>query len=320
MKIIKNKNIFFGITGLVVLLALGALFTFGLRLGIDFTGGTLIEFECVNCQKGDIQESLSHLNLGEYSLRDAGSESLGYGALYTFVLRTKALEGTQREAVLKTLNEQEAKINSFSEVGPTIGQELKRKALWAIFLVMVSIVLFIAFAFRPAIIKREETPEGIIKITRDSHGVSSWIYGIVAIIALIHDVLVPVGIFALMGYFLGAEVGVLFVMALLAILGYSVNDTIVVFDRVRERLKNNVNNNREEDFEDTVGKALEETIARSVNTSLTTLIVLLALYFVGPVVTQYFALTLIAGVVAGTYSSIFLASPLLVVIKKWYSK
>jgi preprotein translocase subunit SecF len=131
-------------------------------------------------------------------------------------------------------------------------------------------------------------------------------------------VLVPVGIFALLGYFAGAEVGVLFVMALLAILGYSVNDTIVVFDRVREHLKDNADNNvRGEDFGDTVGKALSETITRSVNTSLTTLFVLAALYFVGPIVTQNFALTLIAGVIAGTYSSIFLASPLLVVIKKW---
>ncbi len=309
MTIIKNKNIFFGITGAVVALALGALLLFGLRLGIDFTGGTLVEFSCNECTKTTLDNGLVEHGLGEYSLRASGSDG--------FVLRTKALEGTQREAVLVTLDEFGAAISSFSEVGPTIGNELKSKALWAISLVMIAIVLFIAFAFRPAIVKREETPEGIIKITRDSHGVSSWIFGIVAIIALAHDVLVPMGIFALMGHFLGAEVGVLFVMALLAILGYSVNDTIVVFDRVREHLKENADNNRDEDFGDTVGKALSETISRSINTSLTTLFVLLALYFVGPTVTQNFALTLIAGVIAGTYSSIFLASPLLVVIKKW---
>jgi len=309
MTIIKNKNIFFGITGTVGVLALGALLIFGLRLGIDFTGGTLVEFSCTDCTKAVLDEQLTEHGLGEYSLRKAGDEG--------FVLRTKALEGAQREAVLTTLDEQGAVVSSFSEVGPTIGEELKSKALWAMLLVMGAIVLFIAFAFRPAIVKREETPEGIIKITRDSHGVSSWIFGIVAIIALAHDVLVPMGIFALMGHFIGAEVGVLFVMALLAILGYSVNDTIVVFDRVREHLKENADNKRDEDFEDTVGKALSETITRSINTSITTLFVLLALYFVGPAVTQNFALTLIAGVIAGTYSSIFLASPLLVVIKKW---
>ncbi len=309
MYIIKHRRIFFSITAIVVALSIAITAIFGLKLGIDFTGGTLVEFNCADCSKAVIDESLSGYDLGEYSLRQSGESG--------FVLRTKALEGSQREAVLKTLASDGATISNFSEVGPTIGQELKDKALWAIGLVMLAIVLFIAFAFRPAIVKTETSKTGIITVTRDSHGVSSWIYGLVAIIALIHDVLVPVGIFALLGYFTGAEVGVLFVMALLAILGYSVNDTIVVFDRVREHLKENADNKRDEDFGETVGKALSETITRSINTSFTTLIVLLALYFAGPVVTQNFALTLIAGVIAGTYSSIFLASPLLVVIKKW---
>ena len=310
MQIIKNKNIFFGITGIVVALALGVTVALGLRLGIDFTGGTLIEFSCSDCSKSVLSEQLTEHELGEYSLRVSGDTG--------FVLRTKALEGVKRETLLKTLGEQGATVNNFSEVGPTIGEELKSKALWAIGLVMLAIILFIAFAFRPPVVKREVSKEGVVTVTRDGHGVSSWIYGIVAVVALAHDVLVPIGVFALLSYFMGAEVGVLFVMALLAILGYSVNDTIVVFDRVREHLKDNADNNvRDEDFGDTVGKALSETITRSINTSLTTLFVLLALYFVGPTVTQSFALTLIAGVIAGTYSSIFLASPLLVVIKKW---
>jgi preprotein translocase subunit SecF len=310
MQIIKHKNIFFGITGIVVALAIGVTVVLGLRLGIDFTGGTLVEFSCQDCTKIELSQQLSVHNLGEYSLRDSGDNG--------FLLRTRPLGQGQREGLLTTLREQGANISNFSEVGPTIGEELKSKALWAIGLVMLAIILFIAFAFRPAVIKREESREGIVTVTRDSHGVSSWIYGIVAVIALVHDVLIPIGVFALLGYFMGAEVGVLFVMALLAILGYSVNDTIVVFDRVREHLKDNADNNVQgEDFGDTVGKALSETITRSINTSLTTLFVLLALYFVGPTVTQSFALTLIAGVIAGTYSSIFLASPLLVVIKKW---
>ena len=309
MNIVNHKRVFFTITTIVVVLSIGITTIFGLKLGIDFTGGTLVEFDCATCSKVTIDDAVSSYGLGEYSLRQSGERG--------FVLRTKALKGTQREEVLKTLGEQNATISNFSEVGPTIGQELKGKALWAIGLVMFAIVLFIAFAFRPSIVKTETSKTGIITVTRDSHGVSSWIYGIVAIIALAHDVLVPVGIFALLGHYAGAEVGVLFVMALLAILGYSVNDTIVVFDRVREHLKENADNRREEDFGETVGKALSETITRSVNTSFTTLIVLLALYFAGPVVTQNFALTLIAGVIAGTYPSIFLASPLLVVIKKW---
>ncbi len=315
MKIIKHKSIFFGITILTILFSIGAVSVFGLKLSIDFTGGALIEFSCEReeCVKDSLIKELDNLSLGEYSLRNSGNNN--------FVLRTKAIDSDQRERLFSILEGADASVGGFSEVGPIIGNELKRKAVWAILLVVTAIVLFVAFAFRPEIVKREETPEGIVKITRDNHGVSSWIFGIVAILALIHDILIPVGIFAIMGYLWGAEVGVLFVMALLAILGYSVNDTIVVFDRIRERLKNNVRLGvKNENFEDTVGKALDDTIVRSINTSLTTLIMLLALYFLGPEVTKNFALTLIAGVMAGTYSSIFLASPLLVYIKERYRK
>jgi preprotein translocase subunit SecF len=314
MQIVKNKKIFFIISGIIVTLSLATVAFFGLRLGIDFTGGTLVEFSCSSCEKDTIDDKISKLNIGNHSLRESGD---GNNGTHSFTLRTKPLSNSQRTEILASLKEQEISVGSFSEVGPTIGDELRHKAVWAIVLVMIAIVLFVAFTFRPPVVKREETPEGVVRITRDNHGVSSWIYGIVAIIALAHDVIVPTGVFALLGQFSGAEVGVLFVMALLAILGYSVNDTIVVFDRVREHLKDNADNKVDEEFGDTVGKALSETITRSINTSLTTLITLVALYIFGPAVTQKFALTLIAGVIAGTYSSIFLASPLLVAIKKW---
>jgi len=162
-------------------------------------------------------------------------------------------------------------------------------------LVVFCIITFIAFAFR-----------GVSK------PVQSWKYGVVAIITLLHDILLPLGLFAVLGHFFGAEVDALFIVALLTILGISINDTIVVFDRIRENLRLNEERNKREEYEEVVGRSIIQTLARSINTSLTVIIVLISLYFLGPVATQNFALTLIVGMVAGTYSSIFLASPLLV--------
>ena len=188
-------------------------------------------------------------------------------------------------------------------MGPTIGNELRSKAVVALVLVALAITLYVAFAFRHV-----------------SKPVSSWVYGLITIGVLLHDIIIPAGLFAVLGHLFGAEVDVLFVVALLVILGYSVNDTIVVFDRVREALKINEHMGRKEDFALTVGAALQTTYARSINTSLTTLIALTALLILGASVTQYFALMLIAGILAGTYSSIFLAAPLLVALNNWRHK
>jgi preprotein translocase subunit SecF len=143
---------------------------------------------------------------------------------------------------------------------------------------------------------------------------------VVAIVTLLHDVLIPVGLFAFLGYVAGAEVDALFIVALLTILGISINDTIVVFDRIRENLSINEDRHHREDFDSVVSRSIVQTLARSINTSLTVVIVLLALFFVGPASTKAFALTLIVGMIAGTYSSIFLASPLLVVWERWSRK
>ena len=307
MLIVKYRNIFFAFSAFVLAAAIGSIAFFGLNFGIEFTGGELIEAQYE--QRPDrtlIVEQLDALALGAYSLRAAGDNE--------FILRVRPLEEAQREMVFAALTEislpaqtgetQEIEIvgtiERFNAVGPTIGNELRAKAWIAILAVVFAIILFIAFTFRKV-----------------SAPVASWKYGIIAIIALLHDVIIPTGIFAALGYFLGAEVDVLFVMALLAILGYSVNDTIVVFDRVRENLRLNEETNRKEDFELTIGKSLGQTFTRSINTSLTTLLVLLALFFVGAEVTQDFALVLIAGIIAGTYSSIFMATPLLLTLEKW---
>jgi preprotein translocase subunit SecF len=176
-----------------------------------------------------------------------------------------------------------------------------RKAWWAIGLVSLCTILFIAFAFR-----------GVSK------PVSSWKYGLVAIVTLLHDILIPTGYFAYLGYARGAEVGVLFIVALLTILGISINDTIVVFDRIRENLKLNEDKKQHQEFEFVVWKSIKQTMARSINTSVTVIIMLIALFLVGPESTKDFALTLTIGMIAGTYSSIFLASPMLVIISEYW--
>lgn len=302
MQIIKNRKIFFIISGLIVAASIAATAIFGLKFGVDFTGGTLTEFSYKTISdvapapsKAALIEGLDPLNLGEYSLREAGEQG--------YILRTGILAEDQKNLVVGLLSGTDAHTERFTEIGPTIGAELRSKAWVAMLLVALAIIFFIAFVFRHV-----------------SEPVSSWKYGLIAIVALLHDIIIPVGVFAVLGHYVGAEVGILFVMALLAILGYSVNDTIVVFDRVRENLRENAEGNKREDFDITVGRALGQTYVRSINTSLTTLAVLIALYILGASVTAHFALVLIAGVIAGTYSSIFLATPLLVAANNWQNK
>jgi preprotein translocase subunit SecF len=297
MLVIRYRAIFFGITAIVLALSIGAIAFFGLHFGLDFTGGSLLEVRYHN-ERPDkmlIETELGTLNLGSISLRQSGDDE-------AFILRTRDLGETERQSVVNVLSRggtTEMTVERFASVGPVIGTELRNKAILAIAIVTLAMMLFIAYVFRHV-----------------SKPVSSWKYGVIAIVALLHDIIVPTGVFAVLGYLFGTEIDVLFVVALLAILGYSLNDTIVVFDRVRENLRENQESNRKEEFELTVGKSLNQTYARSINTALTTAMVLLALFFVGSPATRDFALVLIAGIVAGTYSSIFLASPLLVAWEK----
>lgn len=294
MLIVKYKKVFFIFSAIVVTLSILAVLVFGLQFGIDFTGGALIEvsYPDERPQKQAVESRLKSIAIGGFSLRPSGDNN--------FILRTRDLLEEERVAVLGalSLNETVELIpERFNSIGPIIGIELRNKAFIAIAVVVVAIVLFIAFAFRKV-----------------SLLVSSWKYGIIAIVALLHDLIVPIGLFAILGVFFGVEIDVLFVMALLAILGYSVNDTIVVFDRVRENLRTNDELNRKEDFMLIVGKSLNQTYVRSINTSLTTMFVLVVLFIIGAPSTQNFALVLLTGVIAGTYSSIALAAPLLVVV------
>ncbi|HMA77517.1 MAG TPA: protein translocase subunit SecF [Candidatus Paceibacterota bacterium] len=316
MQIISHKHIFLGIAAAIMVVSIGIIAVLGLRLGIDFTGGSLTEASYVERpEKAAVETALDDLSLelGAYSLRESTNDA-GQPA---FNLRTRDLTEPERQTVSATLTGLgvDGAVTRFTSIGPTIGQELRDKAVWAIGAVAAVIILYVAWAFR-----------GV------GRPVGSWTYGGITILALIHDVLVPTAVMAVLGVLIGAEVDVLFVMALLAVLGYSVNDTIVVFDRVRENLlkfrqekkvmvKNEYGQPEEQieyiptkPFAEVVGLSIDQTILRSINTSLTTLFALSALYFLGGSVTQTFALVLMAGVLAGTYSSIFFANPLLVLL------
>ncbi len=289
MFVIKYKALFFSLSAILVVASLWALGTYGLKLGTDFTGGTLFEIEYASSTRPAatvVEQALKPLALGNVSVQPTGERGL--------TLRMQTIDEPTRQKVVSALVSQTGKFTEkrFTSVGPALGTELARKGVVAIVLVVILIVLYIALAFR--------------KVSRP---VSSWKYGLIAILALAHDVIIPMGVFALLGEWYGVEVDALFLTALLTILGLSVNDTIVVFDRIRENLRHRGS----ETFAEVVGRSLRQTFARSFNTSFTVVIVLLALLVFGSETTRWFALALTIGMVVGTYSSIFLASPLLVV-------
>ncbi len=288
MNIIGRKYIFLSFSGILVLASFVALTVWGLKLGIDFTGGSLLEASFTDARPTAevIREKVNGLGLGNIVVEAAGDRDA--------ILRFRAVDESGHEEILHALaglgGVQE---KQFTTIGPTIGRELENRALVALALALALIVLYITWAFRHV-----------------SRPLSSWKYGSVAVVvALFHDIIIPTGAFALLGRFAGVEADVLFVTALLTILGFSVHDTIVVFDRTRENLRNL---KKSEPFDQTVNRSVNETLARSLFTSLTVLLVLAAIFFLGGSSTRSFALTLMIGVFFGTYSSIFIASPLLV--------
>lgn len=300
MFIVNNRKIFYIISGVLVGASIVALLIWGLNLSIDFKGGTIVEVSYPDGRPtvSDIEKNLEKLNLGEHSIRPIGDNS--------YLIRTRELEGLERATLLKAFsfdNTKKITEERFDSVGPLLGKEAMRKSLFSIILVIVCIVLFITFAFRKV-----------------SEPVASWKYGLITVLALIHDVLIPAGVFAVLGHFQSVEVDTLFVTALLVVLGFSVHDTIVVFDRVRENLKINRETRTKKPFEQIVGNSISQTFVRSINTSLTTILVLIVLFFVGADTTKLFSLALIIGITAGTYSSIFIGSTLLVTVERLQKK
>ncbi len=275
--------------GILVILSWASIFYFGLNPGIELKGGASWQ---VNFSSSAITEA----GLKDFITKEIGDKNVVVkkNSQGDFIIQ---MPDGREEYYLKLKRDLPKKFGemeeiSFASIGPVIGQELKQKSIKAIIGVLLAISVFVAWAFRKV-----------------SKPISSFKYGAVTLITLFHDVSIPAGIFALLGYLQGVQVDINFIVALLFVLGFSVNDTIVVFDRIRENLT--LNQGKKVSLGDIFNISVNETVARSINTSLTLILVLLAMIFVGPQNLFYFVLTILLGTVFGTYSSIFVASPLL---------
>lgn len=294
LKILNYYKYLFALSGIILILGIVSLFVYRLNLGIDFKGGTLTELEFKEpYDLAKVRETVLADGIKNFQPQSTGDRGL--------LLKTEALEKDQHDKMLVSLKE---KVGDFEEkrfesIGPVVGQQLKKDALYQLIMVSLGIILYIAYAFR--------------KVQRP---ITSWRFGWAAIIALLHDLLIVLGIFSILGHYYGIEIDSLFVTAMLTVLGFSVHDTIVVFDRIRENLKVHAG----QPIEFIVNHSISQTLVRSLNTSLTVLFVLLALLLFGGPTIKYFVLALFIGVITGTYSSIFVASPLLVLWQKWSAR
>lgn len=296
---IKHYKLWLTIAAITTIASLLVLGVFKLKPGIDFTSGSLLEvsFSANRPPVEEIQRVFNDLDLKEAIVQRTGD--LG------FMVRTKFLAEDTHQQILQELKnkfetpDRTIKEEGFETIGPVVSNQLKQRALWAIILVSLSIVAYLAYAFRKV-----------------SKPVASWKYGTMAVIAMIHDIVLVLGVFAILGHYWGVEIDIAFVVAILTVLGYSINDTIVVYDRIRENLLHHTADN----FSDVVNNGLNETLMRSINTTLTVLIPLFILYFLGGSSLRNFTLALLIGMASGAYSSIFIASPLLVLVERWGKK
>ncbi|MCX6808200.1 MAG: protein translocase subunit SecF [Candidatus Berkelbacteria bacterium] len=290
-RIIKNSWIWFTFSITLAVISIIAICVFGLRIGIDYKGGTSIEFTAASADRVNLAKSvLDDSKYNGYQIKESGNNSV--------IIKMPTLSNDQHKdlntkmtALMPDYNE-----TQYDTVGPIIGQDLTNKSIFAVILASLGIIIFVAFAFR-------KVPKPL----------SSWKFGMCAVIALIHDLLITTGFVAILGhFFIWMEVDALFITALLTIMGFSVHDTIVVYDRLRE----NFIKNPHQDIEISAEESINQTIVRSINTSMTTVLVLIALLIFGSSSIRHFIITLVFGILIGTYSSIFNATPLLVLWQK----
>jgi preprotein translocase subunit SecF len=296
-QLIQKRKYAYWFSGILTALSIAALAFWGLKLGIDFKGGTLMEVRFAQDEVPQVQEvqpALEGLGVKSLVIQPSGDRGM--------IIRYLASDDHANEQVLEKLKGFDENVEQVRTdfIGASVSSQIKKNAFTALATALVGIALYIAWAFR--------------KVSRP---VSSWHYGIQAIVALFHDLIITLGVFALLGHFFDVEIDAAFIAALLTILGFSVHDTIVVYDRIRENL---IRSSSKEDFEVIVNRSLNETLARSLNTSLTVIIVLLAIVLFGGESIRYFALALLVGVVVGAYSSIYVASALLVTGYEWRRK
>ena len=294
--LLKHKTVILITSTVLVVVSISLVLTLGFKLGIDFTSGSLWQVRIAGTDAGELRDFLRNdLGIEELNISVDRSEDI-----YAFSLRE--ISEDERQEFLSALRDKFGEVEDldFSTISPSISAELKEKAYTAVLLVLVGISLFVAFAFRKV-----------------SEPIKSWKYGLITLITLFHDVAIPAGVFVLLGKLAGISIDTNFMVALLFVMGFSVNDTIVVFDRIRENLLITKEENKKKPLSEIVDVSIKETVARSINTSLTLVIMLLALFFLGPVSTKMFVLAILIGTVAGTYSSIFFASPLLLLAEKF---
>lgn len=286
MFIVQYRKFFFIFSGTLVMASIIVLFLWGLNFGIDFKGGSLLELEFKQNQPSnqEIRDIVVGLNLGELIVQPTGEKNV--------ILRMRDIDEITHQNIITAIKSKfDIEELRFESIGPVIGRELKRKAIYGVVLAEIFMIIYLAWAFR-----------------KTSFVVKSYKYGVLAAVSLLHDILIVAGVFSVLGHFYNVEVGVPFVAALLTILGYSINDTIVVYDRIRENL---LSLREKEGFDEVTDKSIKQTLARSINTSFTTLLALFAILIFGGATIRYFVLALIIGIASGTYSS-FLASFLLV--------
>jgi len=290
-KVIKNTKIWFTVSIVLAVASIISLSVFGLKLGIDYKGGTEIQFQSSNADRLNVAKStLDGLSYNGYQLKESGQNQS--------IIRLQYLTNEEHTKLVDALKKN---LPDYSEiqydtVGPVIGAELMQKSLWAVILAALGIIIFVAFAFR-------KVPKPL----------SSWKFGVCAVVALLHDLLITAGFVSVAGhFFISMQVDALFVTALLTIMGFSVHDTIVVYDRLRE----NFIKHPHDDIETVAENSITQTMVRSINTSMTTIIVLLSLLIFGSQSIRHFIAILVFGIIIGTYSSIFNAAPLLVVWQK----
>lgn len=301
LNVVKYRKFWLIFSSSIAALALAALIMWGLNFGIDFTGGSLMEVKFNGQQPNvsQVTESLADLSLSSLSVQPTADNSI--------ILRFKEDSLDAHEQVKTHLNTLAVELNGenqvsgsvieelrFDSVGPSIGKDLKNKSFNTISLAILMIVIYIAIVFKKV-----------------SKPVASWKYGIAAILALAHDILIVLGVFAVLGKFFNVEVNATFIAAILTVLGYSVNDTIITFDRTRENLPKSSDN-----FMNTVNKSINQTITRTLCTSFTTLLSLIAVIIFGGSSIRDFVLALAIGIFVGTYSSIFVASPLIILFDR----
>jgi len=293
MNVIKTFKFWIGLSLVLLVIGIAAMFVYGYKTGIDFAGGTILELQ-ISEPKNSVATDVSSAIISAYKTvtnLDVAAQAEGDNRYF---VRSAQINNEQKNNLIIALQANFSVVNElrFETVDPTIGADVVRKAVLAVILAIIGILFYIAYAFR-----------------RVPGQVGAWRFGSAAVLALAHDVLILLGLYAIVSHFWGAEIDGMFITALLTLVGFSVHDTIVTFDRVRENLRRRAG----EDLVTLLNDSIVETIVRSINTSFTLFLVLVAMFFFGGPTLKYFTLAMIIGVVVGTYSSVFIASPLLLI-------